>query len=153
ESFACAWRLIRSMFGFSGESVKILTTTSIATVLLVYGLIMLAHWIMRHTTHEALVEDTPWWLVSIIWAFMIVAIVIAQGGGDAFIYFQFCANSQDPHGSAAAVGARAGGWCRRGGCDAGWLGDDRARGGLCAEHSRHARPVGHVARPGEEARR
>ncbi len=89
ESFACAWRLIRSMFGFSGESVKILTTTSIATVLLVYGLIMLAHWIMRHTTHEALVEDTPWWLVSIIWAFMIVAIVIAQGGGDAFIYFQF----------------------------------------------------------------
>src|SRR5690606_11966057 len=47
DSFATAWRLIKSMFGFAGEAARILTTTSIATVLVVYGLIMLAHWIMR----------------------------------------------------------------------------------------------------------
>lgn len=89
DDFAAAWTLLRSMFGAGDEGIMVLTTTSILTVFLVYFGIMISHWLMRGTTHEALVERTPWWGVAVVWAFMIVAIILAQGGGDAFIYFQF----------------------------------------------------------------
>jgi alginate O-acetyltransferase complex protein AlgI len=89
RSFEDAWRILRSLFGFVSEGAMILTTSSVVIVLVVYGAIVFAHWILRHATHEAMVEDTPWWLVSILWALMIVGIILAQGGGNEFIYFQF----------------------------------------------------------------
>ncbi len=48
-----------------------------------------AHWRMRSTTLEAVVERTPAWIVGAVWAFMLFMLVITQGSDSAFIYFQF----------------------------------------------------------------
>jgi alginate O-acetyltransferase complex protein AlgI len=44
---------------------------------------------MRARTLEHAIARTPASMVSAIWAVMAFAIVIAQGTGNAFIYFQF----------------------------------------------------------------
>ena len=55
---------------------------------IVAGLV-LAHWWMRERTLESAVARTPALLLTGVWAVMAFAIVIAQGAGNAFIYFQF----------------------------------------------------------------
>ncbi len=50
---------------------------------------MFAHWLMRGRTLEIAIARTPAPMVSAVWALMAFAIVIAQGTGNAFIYFQF----------------------------------------------------------------
>jgi alginate O-acetyltransferase complex protein AlgI len=44
---------------------------------------------MRARTLESTVARVPALLISSVWALMLFAIVIAQGTGSAFIYFQF----------------------------------------------------------------
>jgi alginate O-acetyltransferase complex protein AlgI len=44
---------------------------------------------MRGRTLESVVTRAPPAAVSLVWALMAFAIVIAQGSGNAFIYFQF----------------------------------------------------------------
>ncbi len=87
--FAGAWRMLKSLFGAATDGAKVLPTTDIALVLAVFGGIVVAHWLLRHSSHEELVHETPWWGVAIIWAVMLVAVILTQGGGNAFIYFQF----------------------------------------------------------------
>jgi len=38
---------------------------------------------------EEVVARSPWWLTGLVWAGMMFLIVITQGTGNAFIYFQF----------------------------------------------------------------
>jgi alginate O-acetyltransferase complex protein AlgI len=47
------------------------------------------HWYMRDVTLESVVARTPSAVVAILWGLMAFAIVISQGAGNAFIYFQF----------------------------------------------------------------
>ena len=47
------------------------------------------HWYMRSRRLEDVVARAPWWLTGLVWAGMLFLIVITQGSGDAFIYFQF----------------------------------------------------------------
>jgi len=89
KSFAAAGGLLASMFGLADESAQILATYDLLAVAVVIGGLLMSHWMLRHSSHEELVERTPWWLAAIAWAAMIVSIVLMQGGGDAFIYFQF----------------------------------------------------------------
>ena len=51
--------------------------------------IVFAHWMMRGRTLESAIARTPAPMVSAVWALMAFAIIIAQGTGNAFIYFQF----------------------------------------------------------------
>jgi alginate O-acetyltransferase complex protein AlgI len=44
---------------------------------------------MRDRTLESVVARVPAAMLSVMWAVMAFAIVIAQGEGSAFIYFQF----------------------------------------------------------------
>jgi alginate O-acetyltransferase complex protein AlgI len=44
---------------------------------------------MRERTLESVVARTPAPALSVVWALMAFAIIIAQGEGSAFIYFQF----------------------------------------------------------------
>jgi alginate O-acetyltransferase complex protein AlgI len=44
---------------------------------------------MRERTLETAIARTPAAVVSVGWAAMLFAIVITQGSGNAFIYFQF----------------------------------------------------------------
>lgn len=87
--FATAWRLLRSMVGMSAESVMVLPTIRLIEVAVVIPAMLAVHWMMRDRTLADLAQRTPWWLVSFVWAGMLFSIIVTQGSGDAFIYFQF----------------------------------------------------------------
>ena len=87
--FTTAARLVRAMVGFFPNGEAILTTREILQVAIVSAALLLAHWLMRNTTIEAVVSRTPRWLVTALWAVMLCAIILNQGSGSAFIYFQF----------------------------------------------------------------
>ena len=67
----------------------VLSTYLIAVVVAVTVGILLVHGFMRNRRLEEVVASAPWWLVGSVWAAMLFLILIAQGSGDAFIYFQF----------------------------------------------------------------
>ena len=46
-------------------------------------------WLLRKRTLEDVVARSPWWLTVLIAAAMLFAVIVAQGSGEAFIYFQF----------------------------------------------------------------
>jgi alginate O-acetyltransferase complex protein AlgI len=69
--------------------VKILDTFSIIKVSTVIGIMFLCHWIMRNTSMKEVSLKTPAWLLGVFWAIMTFLIIIAQGSGEQFIYFQF----------------------------------------------------------------
>ena len=88
QDFATAWRMIGSMLVPHG-GIKVLPTVQIALVTVTIGLMLLVHWAMRSRSLDQVVARTPWWLTSLALASMAFAIIITQGSGDAFIYFQF----------------------------------------------------------------
>ena len=44
---------------------------------------------MRNVSLEAVVARAPWWLTGLVAGAMLFAVIVAQGSGEAFIYFQF----------------------------------------------------------------
>jgi alginate O-acetyltransferase complex protein AlgI len=89
KSFEKAWVVLSGMFGRNVEPVPILTSMYLITVVVIIGGIVAAHALMRRRTLESVIARTPAAVVSVIWAAMAFAIVIVQGTGNAFIYFQF----------------------------------------------------------------
>jgi alginate O-acetyltransferase complex protein AlgI len=89
KGFGKAWTVLRGMFGFNADAKPILPTVHLVAVVAIVGAILFAHWLMRARTLEDAIARTPAPMVSAIWAVMAFAIVIAQGTGNAFIYFQF----------------------------------------------------------------
>jgi alginate O-acetyltransferase complex protein AlgI len=51
--------------------------------------LLVMHWRLRYTSIEAAVARLPRWLVGATWTAMLCAIILTQGSGHAFIYFQF----------------------------------------------------------------
>ena len=89
HSFPKAWLVLGGMFGRNATSVPILPTVHLVMVTLIVAGIVCAHWLMRSRTLESAVARMPAMVLSATWALMAFAIVIAQGAGNAFIYFQF----------------------------------------------------------------
>jgi alginate O-acetyltransferase complex protein AlgI len=89
KTFGKAWDVLRGMFGFNAAAKPILTTYYLATAGVIVACQVLVHWLMRGRTLESVVSRMPAYAVSVMWALMAFAIVIAQGTGNAFIYFQF----------------------------------------------------------------
>ncbi len=90
RSFPQAWSMTKTMLGFGAEgSVLVLSSFLVATVISVTVGMLAVHWFMRSRRLEEVVAKTPWWLTGLVWAGMLFLIVITQGSGDAFIYFQF----------------------------------------------------------------
>jgi alginate O-acetyltransferase complex protein AlgI len=87
--FPSAARIIKGMFGAVPAGDAILTTRQILQVLLVTVGLLIAHWRLRDSTLEAAVARWPSWLLVSVWTVMAFAIVLTQGNGNAFIYFQF----------------------------------------------------------------
>ncbi len=50
---------------------------------------LLYHGLMRNSSLESLVGRLPWWVRSVVFAAMLIAIALAPGDDRAFIYFQF----------------------------------------------------------------
>ena len=89
RDFPSAWRMLRSMAGLGEEATKVLYWNGILAVAVVTAVMLVSHWRMRDTTLEAVVERTPAWIIGAVWTLMAFAVIITQGSGNAFIYFQF----------------------------------------------------------------
>jgi len=88
-NFTNAWHILGSMAGLAPKGEYILNSREILQVAVVtFGLIF-AHWNLRSTSVEAVVAKMPQALVVTLWTLMLGAIVLTQGTGNAFIYFQF----------------------------------------------------------------
>jgi len=87
--FPTATRLVMAMSGLLPTGDAILPTREILQVALVTAGLLLAHALLRNTTMEAVVSRTPRWLLASTWSVMLFGIILTQGNGNAFIYFQF----------------------------------------------------------------
>ena len=89
QDFSTAWRLIVSMFGGHPDGAAVLPTIYIVETVVVMFVLLWLHGNMRERKLEDIVARFPAWFVGAVWALMLFAIIITQGSGDAFIYFQF----------------------------------------------------------------
>jgi D-alanyl-lipoteichoic acid acyltransferase DltB (MBOAT superfamily) len=87
--FSSATRLVQAMAGFLPRGDAILATREILQVGVVTAGLLGAHWLLRNTTMEAVVAKAPRWVLAGTWSVMICGIILTQGNGNAFIYFQF----------------------------------------------------------------
>jgi alginate O-acetyltransferase complex protein AlgI len=89
KEFKTAWNMIKSMFYMQTDGVKILDNFSIIKISVVIALLFISHWFMRNTSLKELSLRIPAWVLGVVWAVMSFLIIIAQGSGEQFIYFQF----------------------------------------------------------------
>jgi alginate O-acetyltransferase complex protein AlgI len=89
KTFGKAWLVLRGMFGQNIAPQPILSTFRLVSVIAIVGGLVLTHWLMRARTLESVVARAPRVVVCAVWALMAFAIIISQGTGNAFIYFQF----------------------------------------------------------------
>ncbi len=67
----------------------ILKTTTILKVVLTMTALIGTHIALRERRLEDVVKTAPAALIGVVWASMLALIILTQGGGGAFIYFQF----------------------------------------------------------------
>lgn len=89
HSFERAGTILQGMAGLNGAAEPILPTYFVVSALLVVTALFTTHWLMRKTTLESMLSRAPAMLVAPALALMAFAIIISQGTGNAFIYFQF----------------------------------------------------------------
>lgn len=89
REFNTAWNMIKSMFYMQTNGEKILGSFDILKVCIIIGILFICHWIMRNTSMKAVSLKINSILLGIIWAIMLFLIIISQGSGEQFIYFQF----------------------------------------------------------------
>jgi len=87
--FASAARILEGMAGFATDAQAVLPTIFMIKVAVIVTGIVTTHWLMRRRTLESVVSRTPWWLTGLLAAAMLWAVIVTQGSGQAFIYFQF----------------------------------------------------------------
>jgi alginate O-acetyltransferase complex protein AlgI len=88
-NFTNAAHLVGAMLGLAPKYDPVLTTREILQVGITTAGLLLAHWYLRDTSVEAVVARMPRWLIVALWTLMLGAIILTQGNGNAFIYFQF----------------------------------------------------------------
>ena len=89
DSLAEAGSLLRGMAGLNTEATPLLAGAHLLSVALIIGAIVGVHAWMRSRTLESMLARVPPPALATAWALMAFAIIIEQGDGDAFIYFQF----------------------------------------------------------------
>ena len=87
--FPGAGLMLGAMAGQIPVGEALLTGREILQVALVTAGLFFAHWRLRDTSLEAAIARKPAWLIGAAWTFMLGAIILTQGSGNAFIYFQF----------------------------------------------------------------
>ena len=87
--FPGAARILEGMAGLATDPKAVLPTIFMIKVGVIVTGIVTAQWLMRKRTLESVVSRTPWWLTGLLAAAMLWAVIVTQGSGQAFIYFQF----------------------------------------------------------------
>jgi alginate O-acetyltransferase complex protein AlgI len=80
--------LLGAAFGFGGGAPMLPTQDIVLVVGTITGLLA-THWALRHRGLEDWLAHASQHFLTGIWIVMLAAILLAQGTGDAFIYFQF----------------------------------------------------------------
>jgi alginate O-acetyltransferase complex protein AlgI len=89
KDFATAWRMLTAMSGQQAQGVAVLPLVDVVIVSTIIAGLVATHWWMRQRTLESVIARTPAPLLIAVWACLAFAVVIEQGSGNAFIYFQF----------------------------------------------------------------
>ena len=89
REFSTAKNMIISMLFANPEGEKVLESFDILKVFVLIIMLFISHWIMRNTSLKDVSLRIKPWLLGVVWAIMFFFIVIAQGNGEQFIYFQF----------------------------------------------------------------
>ena len=89
REFSVAKNMITSMLFVNSQGEKVLQSFEIVKIFTLITILFICHWVMRNTSLKEVSLKTKPWLLGIIWAIMFFFIVIAQGSGEQFIYFQF----------------------------------------------------------------
>ena len=88
-TFHQAWQLLSSMFGKVEHGAELLTGMAVIKVMVVVGLMLIVHWMMRNTRVLDLAYRLPWWVLGISWAVILLLLIWSQESSSSFIYFQF----------------------------------------------------------------
>ena len=89
KTFTKAGIVLRGLFGMNAAPTAILPGIELILVATIIASLAGAHWLMRTRTLESTLARAPAPLLAGVWAALAFAIIIEQGSGNAFIYFQF----------------------------------------------------------------
>jgi alginate O-acetyltransferase complex protein AlgI len=89
KTFAGALAMLAAMVGLHGNAAAVLPTVKILETIVCITLLLFTQWYMRDNTLEHVVSQTSPRLIAAALAGMAFAVIVTQGTGDAFIYFQF----------------------------------------------------------------
>lgn len=89
SSFPAALIMFGGMFGLHAQPASVLPVIKIIEIAVCSILLFAVQYFMRDKTIEDVVTKVSPRLVAAAWACMAFAVIIAQGSGNAFIYFQF----------------------------------------------------------------
>ena len=90
QDFPMAMKTLASMAGvFGAQGDQILATRDLIGVFVIVAIVLGIHRLARDSSLEALVQRAPRWSVATAWIGMSIALLLTQGTGNAFIYFQF----------------------------------------------------------------
>jgi alginate O-acetyltransferase complex protein AlgI len=89
QDFETAWRMISAMLLIDTGGTPMLDTWPVFSTATTIGLMLAVQWSMRSRELHDDVQRLPAALVGMAWGAMVFLMVITQGDGDAFIYFQF----------------------------------------------------------------
>lgn len=89
KSLPAAITMLGSMAGLHAHAAAVLPTVKILETLVCIAGVLGAQWFMRDRTLEDFVTQSSPRVLATAWVCMAFAIIITQGRGDAFIYFQF----------------------------------------------------------------
>jgi uncharacterized membrane protein len=73
----------------ANAAAPILPTMYLATTLVIVAGVVVAHWQMRQRTLESVLQRVSAIPLAVALGLMAFLVVITQGSGSAFIYFQF----------------------------------------------------------------
>src|SRR5882762_1330198 len=88
KTFTKAGVVLRGLFGLNAPSAPIVPGIELLLVVAIISGLVGAHWLMRTRTLESVLARAPAALLAGVWAALAFAIIIEQGAGNAFIYFQ-----------------------------------------------------------------
>lgn len=89
QDFGTASRMLASMLLLNRSGGPVLSTYFLITAGATVLAMLIVHWRMRHQTLHEEVQRWPALAVGTAWGAMLWLIATTQGGGNAFIYFQF----------------------------------------------------------------
>lgn len=89
KTFSAAMIMLGAMLGLHAHPAAVLPTVKILETLICSICMLSLQWYMRDRTVEDVIGQFSPRMVAAAWACMVFAIIVAQGRGDAFIYFQF----------------------------------------------------------------